>query len=96
MRLNRNWQHDKPRITGPVEVLKTEESLDMLGHIPGTNYIVAHSIQKSAMSLWSMENGEKVCSVPCHKRLLDLSTAWTEEGKFMLGLLTDFEDIGYP
>jgi hypothetical protein len=81
---------------GPVKVLKTEKGLDMLGQIPGTNYVITHSIRQSAMALWSTENGEKVCSVPCHKRVLDLSTAWTEEGKFTLALLSDSEEIGYP
>lgn len=95
-RLNRNWQQDRPRIVGPIKVFKTDDSLDALAQIPGTNYVIAHSVPKSTMSVWSTENGEHLCSVACHKRVLDLSTGWPERGKFTIALLTSSDGDVLP
>jgi hypothetical protein len=77
-------------------VFKTDDSLDALAQIPGTNYVIAHSVPKSTMSVWSTENGEHLCSVACHKRMVDLSTGWPERGKFTIALLTNSDGDVLP
>ncbi|KAF8629565.1 hypothetical protein AX15_003378 [Amanita polypyramis BW_CC] len=95
-RLNWNWRNDKPQIIGPVRNLTVDKHLDTLAQIPGTSYVITHSILKSRLSVWSTEDGRRVCSVSCHKRVLDLSTGWSERNKFIIALLTNPNYSTFP
>ncbi|KAK2463100.1 hypothetical protein APHAL10511_004755 [Amanita phalloides] len=88
-RLNHNWRSDKPQPIQPIRTLTVDKRLDTVAHIPGTNYVITHSFLKSRLSVWSTLNGKRVCTIPCHQRMLDLSTGWSERGKFTIALLTN-------
>ncbi|KAM6502568.1 hypothetical protein JOM56_002545 [Amanita muscaria] len=90
-RLNYNWKQERPQVVGRVRTLTVDKNLDSIAQIAGTPYVITHSILKCRLSVSSMENGKRLCSIDADRRVSDLSTGWPEHGKFTIALLTHFE-----
>ncbi|KAF8633395.1 hypothetical protein AX17_004566 [Amanita inopinata Kibby_2008] len=90
-RLNRTWRNAEPTIVGPIKKLNADRAMDSLAQIPGTKYVIMHSIPKARLSVWSTENGKRMCSISAPQRVLDISTGWTEQGRFTIALITNPE-----
>ncbi|PFH52164.1 hypothetical protein AMATHDRAFT_2410 [Amanita thiersii Skay4041] len=86
-RLNRNWRQEEPVLMAPIKKLKVDSRLDSLAQIPGTPYVVMHSVRKAQLLVWSLEDGLCLASIPAHARIMDLSPGWTEPRKFTLALI---------
>lgn len=49
-------------------------------------YVAAHQESSKSVYLWSINNGQKVCSVPAHEAVLDLRGVQNQNGNFLVSL----------